>query len=111
MGIGVMTHARVSHMATHSLSEYRHKRDFRRSREPAGATPALQSGHLYVVHKHAARRLHCDLRIEQDGVLRSWALPRGAPLERGEKRLAVEVDDHPLASGSFQANTPKSHHA
>ncbi|MEN6584984.1 MAG: DNA ligase D [Sulfuricella sp.] len=94
-------------MATPSLSEYQHKRDFRRSREPAGAAPALQAGHLYVMHKHAARRLHFDLRIEQDGVLRSWALPKGAPLEIGEKRLAVEVENHPLEYGEFEGNIPK----
>ncbi|MBI5890838.1 MAG: DNA ligase D [Nitrosomonadales bacterium] len=90
-----------------SLNEYQRKRDFRRSREPAGTAPDLQGGHLYVMHKHAARHLHFDLRIEQDGVLRSWALPKGAPLERGEKRLAVEVEDHPLAYGNFEGNIPK----
>ena len=95
-------------MATPTLNEYRRKRNPRRSPEPAGEAPAAQVGHLYVMHKHAARRLHFDLRIEQDGVLRSWALPKGAPLERGEKRLAVEVEDHPLEYGSFEGNIPKS---
>ncbi|HCI14902.1 MAG: DNA ligase D [Gallionellales bacterium GWA2_60_142] len=94
-------------MATPSINEYKRKRDFRRSPEPAGAEPAVQSGHLYVMHKHAARRLHFDLRIEQDGVLRSWALPKGAPLERGEKRLAIGVEDHPLAYGEFEGTIPK----
>lgn len=96
-------------MATPSINEYRRKRDFRRSPEPApaDAEPALQAGHLYVMHKHAARRLHFDLRIEQDGVLRSWALPKGAPLERGEKRLAIGVEDHPLAYGEFEGTIPK----
>ncbi|HEY0664885.1 MAG TPA: DNA ligase D [Gallionella sp.] len=100
-------------MATHSLNEYRRKRDFRRSPEPvatttpAGAVPAL-GGHLYVMHKHAARRLHFDLRMEQAGVLRSWALPRGAPLEHGDKRLAIEVEDHPLEYGTFEGTIPKN---
>jgi len=96
-------------MATPSINEYRRKRDFRRSPEPApaDADPALQAGHLYVMHKHAARRLHFDLRIEQDGVLRSWALPKGAPLARGEKRLAIGVEDHPLAYGEFEGTIPK----
>jgi bifunctional non-homologous end joining protein LigD len=99
-------------MATPSLNEYRRKRDMRRSPEPAvtappDAVPAVRAGHLYVMHKHAARRLHFDLRMEQDGVLRSWALPKGAPLERGEKRLAIEVEDHPLAYGNFEGTIPK----
>jgi len=94
-------------MATLSINEYQRKRDFRRSPEPADAAPAVQAGHLYVMHKHAARRLHFDLRIEQDGVLRSWALPKGAPLESGDKRLAIEVENHPLAYGGFEGNIPK----
>ncbi|WP_435626773.1 hypothetical protein [Candidatus Ferrigenium straubiae] len=86
-------------MATPSISEYRRKRDFRRSPEPAiappGAAPALQPGHLYVMHKHAARRLYFDLRIEQDGVLFKERLQgqqphaasrHGAKLERSMKR-------------------------
>ncbi len=97
-------------MATPSISEYRRKRDFRRSPEPAITAPpgaALQPGHLYVMHKHAARRLHFDLRIEQDGVLRSWALPRGPALESGDRRLAIEVEDHPLEYGAFEGTIPK----
>jgi bifunctional non-homologous end joining protein LigD len=93
-------------MATPSLHEYQRKRDFRRSPEPAATAPAL-GGHLYVMHKHAARRLHFDLRMEQDGVLRSWALPKGAPLASGEKRLAIGVEDHPLAYGEFEGTIPK----
>ncbi|BBI98931.1 ATP-dependent DNA ligase [Ferrigenium kumadai] len=98
-------------MATPHLNEYQRKRDFRRTPEPsvtapAGAAPAVQP-HLYVMHKHAARRLHFDLRIEQDGVLRSWALPKGPPLDSGEKHLAVEVEDHPLAYAEFEGTIPK----
>lgn len=94
-------------MATHSINEYRRKRDFRRSPEPNAAAPALQAGHLYVMHKHAARREHFDLRIEQDGVLRSWALPKGPALESGEKRLAIQVEDHPLEYADFEGAIPK----
>jgi bifunctional non-homologous end joining protein LigD len=94
-------------MATHSLNEYQRKRDFKRSQEPAGEAAAVQAGHLYVMHKHAAKRLHFDLRLEQDGVLRSWALPKGPALERGGKRLAVQVEDHPLEYGSFEGSIPK----
>lgn len=90
------------------LEDYRRKRDFTRSREPAGANPlAPTSGALYVMHKHAASHDHFDLRIEQDGVLRSWALPKGPALETGEKRLAVQVEDHPLAYGGFEGTIPR----
>lgn len=94
-------------MATPHLNEYQRKRDFRRTREPAGAAPAVQPGHLYVMHKHAARRLHFDLRMEQDGVLRSWALPKGPALDTGDRRLAIEVEDHPLEYASFEGTIPK----
>jgi len=93
-------------MATPSINEYQRKRDFHRTREPVGAAAAVQP-HLYVMHKHAARRLHFDLRMEQDGVLRSWALPKGPPLGSGEKHLAVEVEDHPLAYAEFEGTIPK----
>ncbi len=94
-------------MATLSLNEYRRKRDFRRSREPPSPAPSLRAGHLYVMHKHAARREHFDLRMEQDGVLRSWALPKGAPLTTGDRRLAIEVEDHPLEYATFEGTIPK----
>ena len=88
------------------LSEYRRKRDFQRSSEPPGDAGS-RPGDRYVMHKHAASHDHYDLRLEQDGVLRSWALPKGPSLERGEKRLAVEVEDHPIEYGSFEGTIPK----
>src|SRR5574340_721137 len=94
-------------MATLSINEYRRKRNFNRSPEPDMAAPALQAGHLYVMHKHAARRDHFDLRMEQDGVLRSWALPKGPSLDRGEKHLAIQVEDHPLEYAQFEGSIPK----
>lgn len=98
----------MSEQVSPKLEHYRRKRDFTRSREPAGTGPlALTSGALYVMHKHAASHDHFDLRIEQDGVLRSWALPKGPALEAGEKRLAVEVEDHPLEYGGFEGTIPR----
>lgn len=94
-------------MATPSLKEYQRKRDFRHSREPVGDTSTALAGRLYVMHKHVARHEHFDLRIEQDGVLRSWALPKGPSLKSGEKRLAIEVEDHPLEYGGFEGTIPK----
>lgn len=90
------------------LEEYRRKRDFTKTLEPSGADTAVEQGCLYVMHKHAASHDHFDLRLEQDGVLRSWALPKGASLEPGEKRLAVEVEDHPLEYGGFEGVIPEA---
>jgi bifunctional non-homologous end joining protein LigD len=89
------------------LAEYRRKRDFRKTLEPAGADKAADQGCLYVMHKHAASHDHFDLRLQQGGVLKSWALPKGASLVPGEKRLAVEVEDHPLEYGGFEGIIPQ----
>ncbi|MCJ8142256.1 DNA ligase D [Ancylobacter sp. A5.8] len=88
------------------LDLYRRKRDFSRTSEPSGET-AGAAGHAYLIQKHAARRLHYDLRLEMDGVLKSWAVTRGPSLVPGEKRLAVHVEDHPLDYGSFEGTIPK----
>jgi bifunctional non-homologous end joining protein LigD len=93
-----------------NLDLYRSKRDFSRTREPKGAAgrrKAARSGGAFVIHKHAARRLHYDLRLEHDGVLWSWAVTRGPSLDPGEKRLAVHVEDHPLEYGSFEGTIPE----
>jgi bifunctional non-homologous end joining protein LigD len=89
------------------LRAYRAKRDFERTREPRGGAVSAAAGHSFVVQKHAARRLHYDFRLELDGVLKSWAITRGPSLVPGEKRLAVEVEDHPLEYGTFEGTIPK----
>lgn len=91
--------------ATDSLAAYRAKRSADTSPEPVGSLPAAGS-RLFVVHKHAARQLHFDLRLEMDGVLRSWAVPRGPSYDQADKRLAVKVEDHPIEYGDFEGVIP-----
>src|SRR5262245_65979259 len=92
--------------AKSTLKTYRAKRDFGVTAEPKGMV-ARKRGSTFVVQKHAATRLHYDLRLELDGVMKSWAVTRGPSLLPGEKRLAVEVEDHPITYNTFEGTIPK----
>ena len=90
------------------LAEYRRKRDFRRTREPEGATRRRPAARLaYVIQRHEATRLHFDLRLELDGVMKSWAVPKGPSLDPAVKRLAIEVEDHPIDYNTFEGTIPE----
>src|ERR1043166_721640 len=93
-------------MAKPDLKEYRRKRDPEKTPEPFGSRKRGREP-IFVVQRHDARRLHYDFRLERDGALASWAVPKGVPLEPGQQHLAVHVEDHPLEYASFEGEIPK----
>ena len=92
------------------LKKYKAKRDLPRTAEPKGAKPLpkqVRGASRFVIQKHDARRLHYDFRLQMEGVLKSWALPKGLPWQQGEKHLAVEVEDHPIDYETFEGIIPE----
>jgi bifunctional non-homologous end joining protein LigD len=89
------------------LREYKRKRDPKKTPEPFGAKKDKTKEPIFVVQRHDARRLHYDFRLERDGALASWAVPKGVPLEAGQQHLAVHVEDHPLDYATFEGEIPK----
>jgi DNA ligase D-like protein (predicted ligase)/DNA ligase D-like protein (predicted 3'-phosphoesterase) len=97
----------LDQIAQGRLEPYVSRRDFSATPEPSGTVTSEKEGNAFVVQEHHARRLHYDLRLEKGGVLKSWAVPKGIPEQSGEKRLAVETEDHPLDYRSFEGTIPK----
>jgi len=94
-------------VASRRLTEYRRKRDPKKTSEPFGGGKRRAKQPIFVVQRHDARRLHYDFRLERDGALASWAVPKGVPLEAGQRALAVHVEDHPLDYATFEGEIPK----
>ncbi|HZG45583.1 MAG TPA: DNA polymerase ligase N-terminal domain-containing protein, partial [Allosphingosinicella sp.] len=103
------TSRKAREAAADPLTKYNAKRDFTKTAEPAGTYDKLSwgSGNGFMVQKHDATRLHWDLRLELDGTLKSWAVPRGPSLDPKENRLSVRTEDHPLSYATFEGTIPK----
>jgi bifunctional non-homologous end joining protein LigD len=96
----------IEQILTKGLEEYRLKRDFTKTGEPMGSEQS-HSGNMFVIQEHHSRQLHWDFRLEREGVLKSWAVPKGVPEESGIRRLAIQVEDHPIEYGGFEGSIPE----
>ncbi|MGD0827425.1 MAG: DNA polymerase ligase N-terminal domain-containing protein [Desulfobaccales bacterium] len=94
-------------MAAKTLRDYQEKRDFRRTPEPSPGGRKVSAEPIFVIQKHDASHLHYDFRLEVDGVLKSWAVPKGPSTDPQEKRLAIPTEDHPLEYAGFEGVIPK----
>jgi DNA ligase D-like protein (predicted 3'-phosphoesterase) len=96
-----------------SLKEYKAKRYFEKTPEPKGTVKFVKSSpkkRIFVIHEHHASHLHWDLRLEMNGALKSWAVPKEPPLKKGERRLAINVEDHPLSYATFHGTIPEGNY-
>jgi DNA ligase D-like protein (predicted 3'-phosphoesterase) len=92
--------------AQSKLGAYFSKRNFKKTKEPTG-NKKTEKDPIFVIQEHHSRRLHYDLRLEKEGVLKSWAVPKDIPMEKNKKRLAVEVEDHPIDYAKFEGTIPE----
>ncbi len=90
-----------------SIQDYKEKRDFESTPEPSDNGSPDDNSNIYVIQRHDASNLHHDLRLEMDGVLKSWAIPKEPPTEKGVKRLAIRTEDHPISYADFEGTIPE----